>query len=233
MTTPTFQVSPATRPRGLDGISARRGYRLHSPTIVEVAMIEDVLHRIPRTNLEVGVPHQPGTGWRELWWAIDGRGAPSSCCRPRHPHRWSGAVCLNSRQDRDHSSGTSGPRRPVGRCVSHGRSARRTASWPRDSEPSRAACARCQPRSATYVAPSYRRQQGRSRALRARWLRAVLGLSLPRSHHPIADRSALHSAASQPEDGGHVGAVGCDSGSATVQQASRGSVLSRGGCGQL
>src|SRR5215217_2552756 len=44
--TPTFQLSPAAQPGGLDKELADRGYQLFSPTIVQIASIENVLRQI-------------------------------------------------------------------------------------------------------------------------------------------------------------------------------------------
>lgn len=71
---PSFQISPAARPVGLDHLLADRGYELRSPTRVQVAAIEDVMRRLPPSSSDVTVRDEPSQDWLRLWWAVDGRG---------------------------------------------------------------------------------------------------------------------------------------------------------------
>lgn len=71
---PRFHVSPAAQPEGLDAVLARRGYELRDRTIVQVAVIEDVLPRIARSGREAAVSEHPDAKWMDAWWAVDGRG---------------------------------------------------------------------------------------------------------------------------------------------------------------
>ncbi|MGJ7905640.1 GNAT family N-acetyltransferase [Actinopolyspora sp. H202] len=73
-----FQIGPAARPSELDSVLARRGYELRTPTAVQVATIEDVLHRLPESEADIRVRHWPDTAWMDLWWEVDGRGGPES-----------------------------------------------------------------------------------------------------------------------------------------------------------
>ncbi|SDJ79901.1 Acetyltransferase (GNAT) family protein [Actinopolyspora mzabensis] len=75
---PVFQLGPAAQPSGLDSVLARRGYELRTPTIVQIATIEDVLHRLPDSEADVRVRRRPDTTWMDLWWEVDGRGGPDS-----------------------------------------------------------------------------------------------------------------------------------------------------------
>ncbi|MFC6023577.1 GNAT family N-acetyltransferase, partial [Plantactinospora solaniradicis] len=71
---PIFQISPAAQPAELDAILAARGYELRSPTLVQVARIDDVLHQLPTSDVSVAVDNAPDEEWLDLWWSIDGRG---------------------------------------------------------------------------------------------------------------------------------------------------------------
>lgn len=71
---PSFQISPAAQPTGLDQFLAGKGYELRSPTNVQVATVEAVLRRLPLSYSDVDVHDQPDENWMDLWWAVDGRG---------------------------------------------------------------------------------------------------------------------------------------------------------------
>lgn len=71
---PSFQISPAAQPAGLDQVLAGRGYEWRSPTNVQVAAAGDVLRQLPLCCTDVDVKDEPGEDWMDLWWAVDGRG---------------------------------------------------------------------------------------------------------------------------------------------------------------
>jgi N-acetylglutamate synthase len=60
-----FQVTDAVRPRGLDAVLARRGYRLRSePVSVQVAPLGEV---VARTSDEAELSERLTDGWIALW----------------------------------------------------------------------------------------------------------------------------------------------------------------------
>jgi N-acetylglutamate synthase len=69
-----FQLSPDSRPAGLDALLAGRGYRYGAPTIVATADAGTVLDRLPDNGVRVDVATEPDPAWLGLWWAVDGRG---------------------------------------------------------------------------------------------------------------------------------------------------------------
>lgn len=72
----TFQLSPAAQPENLDLILARRGYELRSPTLIQVAAVDEVLSNLPEAtgSRTASVEPEPDEEWMDLWWSVDGRG---------------------------------------------------------------------------------------------------------------------------------------------------------------
>jgi N-acetylglutamate synthase len=67
-----FQISPATRPTGLDGVLAERGYRLESPMSLHTAATGEVIGRSPAAPLPVRVDDHPTDAWFLTWSAVHG-----------------------------------------------------------------------------------------------------------------------------------------------------------------
>jgi ribosomal protein S18 acetylase RimI-like enzyme len=65
-----FQVSPASPP-GFGALLAARGYREHSPTDVLVAERGELP---PVAAHGIRIDDEPGEGWIDTWWSVDGRG---------------------------------------------------------------------------------------------------------------------------------------------------------------
>lgn len=76
-----FQISPATRPTGLDGILAERGYRLESPMSLHTAATDAVLGRSPAGQLRVRVDDHPADAWFRAWLAVHEAGDPGADLR--------------------------------------------------------------------------------------------------------------------------------------------------------
>src|SRR5689334_8745830 len=63
---PTFQVSPESRPPGLDEELARRGYAAVKHTVIMTA-------ELAPGPVELPVAAEPSPEWLALWWSVDGR----------------------------------------------------------------------------------------------------------------------------------------------------------------
>ncbi|MEX2289388.1 MAG: GNAT family N-acetyltransferase [Mycobacteriales bacterium] len=72
--TPTFQISPAAQPAGLDDLLADRGYAVRTPTVIQVADVSTALRRLLTSAVAASVETAPDEDWMRLWWSIDGRG---------------------------------------------------------------------------------------------------------------------------------------------------------------
>jgi ribosomal protein S18 acetylase RimI-like enzyme len=80
---PAFQLSPASRPRGLAARLELRGYTEEADTLVMVASTERVIssasaHAKPEQTA-VLLAAEPSTDWLDLWWSVDGRGGDAEC----------------------------------------------------------------------------------------------------------------------------------------------------------
>ncbi len=83
---PSFHISEAAQPPGLDVLLAARGYTLEAPTLVMAASpIAVVAATAPApvaqssgthspVSPEVRVAATPDGAWTDLWWSVDGRG---------------------------------------------------------------------------------------------------------------------------------------------------------------
>ncbi len=83
---PTFQLSAASRPAGLAGRLAARGYVEDSHTLVQVADPRRIAASAPPASLSAASPDvaaralalsvadEPDDDWMGLWWSVDGRG---------------------------------------------------------------------------------------------------------------------------------------------------------------
>jgi ribosomal protein S18 acetylase RimI-like enzyme len=65
-----FQLGPAAVPRTLDGLLARRGYRVEAPTLVQTAAVAEVVRRTPEPP-----------GWVSAWGRADGPGGAEALLR--------------------------------------------------------------------------------------------------------------------------------------------------------
>jgi ribosomal protein S18 acetylase RimI-like enzyme len=64
-----FSLSAESRPEGLDGLLAARGYARVEPTLVMTAEPD---HAGPAVR-GVEITEEPSAGWLDLWWSVDGR----------------------------------------------------------------------------------------------------------------------------------------------------------------
>ncbi|PRX97349.1 GNAT family N-acetyltransferase [Allonocardiopsis opalescens] len=69
---PRFQIFPEAQPE-LDAALAARGYRAERATVAMSAG----LPAAPPSGGGAAFGARPGPDWFELWWAVDGRGAPA------------------------------------------------------------------------------------------------------------------------------------------------------------
>jgi N-acetylglutamate synthase len=80
---PAFQLSPASRPRGLAARLEQRGYLEETDTLVMVAATERVIEaasaRPCSPAVSVLLAAEPSPDWLELWWSVDGRGGDAEC----------------------------------------------------------------------------------------------------------------------------------------------------------
>jgi GNAT superfamily N-acetyltransferase len=63
-----FQISPAAQPAELDGMLARRGYGLRSPTSVQTASIDEIAQRTAgRPRAEIALRDAPDQAWSDTY----------------------------------------------------------------------------------------------------------------------------------------------------------------------
>lgn len=75
---PTFQISPAAEPAGLDEMLAGRGYERRAPTVVQRGTVTALLDALPPSTISFTVDQEPDEDWLHLWWTVDGRGGPDA-----------------------------------------------------------------------------------------------------------------------------------------------------------
>lgn len=68
-----FQITPGTCPEGLDALLAGRGYRIYSPTSLQVTESSRILDRaVPPDAPPVRINDHPSPEWLEVWQAVNG-----------------------------------------------------------------------------------------------------------------------------------------------------------------